>query len=227
MEEKVILTNKPWRSFKDVLIKLCIILAVLSVIYFLFSLSSILEISSSYDDQIDRICSKGGYLEAALTSLRQAKQAEISAVLSTVFTNIILLALVIITIFTIVYFLTFTNELVITNCRVSGKVFGGKRVDIPLDSISAVSILPLINSVSVSSSSGQIRFPFMRNASELHTQIIKLILDRQENKTVRIPQSTNMVTSTADELKKYKELLDMGAITQEEFDAKKKQLLGL
>ena len=31
----------------------------------------------------------------------------------------------------------------------------------------------------------------------------------------------------ADEIKKYKELLDMGVITQEEFDAKKKQLLGL
>ena len=34
-------------------------------------------------------------------------------------------------------------------------------------------------------------------------------------------------TSAADELKKFKELLDMGIITQEEFDAKKKQLLGL
>lgn len=33
--------------------------------------------------------------------------------------------------------------------------------------------------------------------------------------------------SVADELKKFKELLDMGIITQEEFDAKKKQLLGL
>ena len=33
-------------------------------------------------------------------------------------------------------------------------------------------------------------------------------------------------TSDADELKKYKELLDQGIITQEEFDAKKKQLLG-
>lgn len=33
--------------------------------------------------------------------------------------------------------------------------------------------------------------------------------------------------SLADEIKKFKELLDMGAITQEEFDAKKKQLLGL
>lgn len=34
-------------------------------------------------------------------------------------------------------------------------------------------------------------------------------------------------TSAADELKKFKELLDSGVITQEEFDAKKKQLLGL
>lgn len=35
------------------------------------------------------------------------------------------------------------------------------------------------------------------------------------------------VASAADELKKFKELLDMDVITQEEFDAKKKQLLGL
>ena len=33
--------------------------------------------------------------------------------------------------------------------------------------------------------------------------------------------------SVADEIKQFKELLDMGAITKEEFDAKKKQLLGL
>lgn len=33
--------------------------------------------------------------------------------------------------------------------------------------------------------------------------------------------------SAADELKKFKELLDIGVITQEEFDSKKKELLGL
>ena len=36
-----------------------------------------------------------------------------------------------------------------------------------------------------------------------------------------------LASSPADELKKYKELLDMDVITKEEFDAKKKQLLGL
>ena len=38
---------------------------------------------------------------------------------------------------------------------------------------------------------------------------------------------TNTNTSAADELKKFKELLDCGAITKEEYDYKKSQLLGL
>lgn len=42
------------------------------------------------------------------------------------------------------------------------------------------------------------------------------------------PQAaTPTAASVADELLKFKQLLDMGAITQEEFDAKKKQLLGM
>lgn len=39
--------------------------------------------------------------------------------------------------------------------------------------------------------------------------------------------STISADSSVEELKKLKELLDMGVITQEDFDAKKKQLLGL
>ena len=40
-------------------------------------------------------------------------------------------------------------------------------------------------------------------------------------------QTVINATSAADELKKFKDLLDAGIITQEEFDAKKKELLGL
>lgn len=40
-------------------------------------------------------------------------------------------------------------------------------------------------------------------------------------------QQNAPASSAMDELKKLKELLDMGIVTQEEFDAKKKQLLGL
>lgn len=40
-------------------------------------------------------------------------------------------------------------------------------------------------------------------------------------------QTVINATSAADELKKFKDLLDAGIITQDEFDAKKKELLGL
>ena len=42
-------------------------------------------------------------------------------------------------------------------------------------------------------------------------------------------QQTTVInpTSGADELRKFKQLLDEGIISQEEFDTKKKQILGL
>lgn len=49
----------------------------------------------------------------------------------------------------------------------------------------------------------------------------------EQAKKMKQAQSMQGSISVADELKKFKELLDMGVITQEEFDAKKKQLLGL
>jgi len=51
----------------------------------------------------------------------------------------------------------------------------------------------------------------------------------QYKKQSSAPAATIVVNnnSAADELKKFKELLDLCIITQDEFDAKKKQLLGL
>lgn len=48
----------------------------------------------------------------------------------------------------------------------------------------------------------------------------------KEGESTNAP-STISADSNVEELKKLKELLDMGVITQEDFDAKKKQLLGL
>ena len=50
--------------------------------------------------------------------------------------------------------------------------------------------------------------------------------DEEETSNDNITSTANS-NSVADELKKFKELLDNGVLTQEEFDAKKKQLLGL
>ena len=62
-------------------------------------------------------------------------------------------------------------------------------------------------------------------------QLTQEIVDYIEKRRTEIakPQATQVIqaTSSAEELKKFKELLDMGILTQEEFDAKKKQLLGL
>jgi len=62
-------------------------------------------------------------------------------------------------------------------------------------------------------------------AMKIKTYVEEQILKQANNKsgTTIVQQAT----SPAEELKKMKELLDMGIITQEEFDAKKKQLLGL
>lgn len=53
--------------------------------------------------------------------------------------------------------------------------------------------------------------------------LIHVSLIRDKN----APSTTLAQPSLADELKNYKELLDAGVLTQDEFDAKKKQLLEL
>lgn len=119
-------------------------------------------------------------------------------------------------------------EITVTDKRVYGKAVLGKRIDLPFDSISAVSTTSFFDRIAVASSSGSISFLGISNSHEIHKAINELLLVRQDKSNIShstIKQETPL--SNADELKKYKELLDIGAITQEEFEAKKKQLLGL
>ena len=118
-------------------------------------------------------------------------------------------------------------QITVTNKRVYGFDAMGKRVDLPLDSITAVGT-SIFSGLAVTTASGAIKFAMLKNRDELHEEISKLLVERQSKPTAatttikqEIPQSN------ADELKKYKDLLDGGIISQEEFDAKKKQLLGL
>lgn len=53
---------------------------------------------------------------------------------------------------------------------------------------------------------------------------LKALIESLQNKESQ-PETSN--TSDADELIKFKELLDAGVITEEEFEAKKKQILGV
>lgn len=112
-------------------------------------------------------------------------------------------------------------SMVITDKRVYGKATFGHQVDLPLDMISAASTGPF-KSVGVSTASGRITFWLLENKDELYSAITNLLLERQKEKTIAPAPSDSV-----DQIKKFKELLDSGIITQEEFDEKKKQLLNL
>lgn len=116
-------------------------------------------------------------------------------------------------------------EITVTDKRVYGKAIFNKRVDLPFDMISSVA-MGAFNSVSVSTASGNIKFFGIKNKDSIFNAITDILLKRQ-NKETKTETIIKQETSNADELKKYKDLLDSGIITQEEFDAKKKQLLGL
>ncbi len=126
----------------------------------------------------------------------------------------------------LIYFVFRGYELTVTDKRVIGRVAWGKSVNLPLDSVSAVAATTFLKRVAVSTPSGRISFLALKNADDIYNVISELMMKRQqaEKKDATASDSTE---TAVDELKKFKELLDNGVISQEEFDAKKKQLLGL
>jgi len=128
----------------------------------------------------------------------------------------------------LVYFAIKNTEMIVTDKRIYGKVAWGKSVDLPVDSVSAIASIPIWKGLSVSTSSGRISFRAIKNAGEIHSIIINLMKERQQSKAITVStESFSVQKDEAEELKKFKELLDAGVISQEEFEAKKKQLLGL
>ena len=113
-------------------------------------------------------------------------------------------------------------SITITDKRVFGKAAFGKRVDLPVDLISSVGT-SWLKGIDVGSSSGKIHFKLVKNQNKIHSVLSKLLMERQREKVNANTQSA----SNADELKKFKDLLDNGVITQAEYDEKKKQLLNL
>lgn len=126
----------------------------------------------------------------------------------------------------IFYRATSKIALTVTDKRVYGTAAWGMRVDLPFDMISAVGT-SAFKGIAVTTSSGAIKFIMMENRDKIHDAISKQLVIRQSDKKRDTVIKQEIPQSNAEELRRYKELLDLGVITQDEFDAKKKQLLGL
>ena len=115
----------------------------------------------------------------------------------------------------------------VTNIAVHGKT-RGKAVNIPLNQISAVRTCSF-SGVSIAAIGGVHNFYGVINQREVIETLAALLTNPQRFGT----PSENQVQlndarkSDTEKLKQLKDLFDSGAITQAEFDAKKKQILGL
>lgn len=126
----------------------------------------------------------------------------------------------------IIYLWLKSYELTITDKRAYGRAAFGKRVDLPIDSVTAIA-LGWLKAIKITTPSGGISFKLIKNRDEMYKVISDLIIERQSKAKQETVVKQEFSQSNADELKKYKDLLDSGVITEEEFNAKKKQLLGL
>lgn len=118
-------------------------------------------------------------------------------------------------------------EITVTNEAISGKLPHGKEVHIPLNQITAIN-RSSFNGVSVTSIGNVSNFHCIENREEVMKAISYLLSNPQQNAQPTQNGSAPVANgSEAEQLKRLKDLLDAGVLTQEEFDAKKKQVLGL
>ena len=118
----------------------------------------------------------------------------------------------------------------VTDKRIYGKLAFGKRVDIPIDFVTSVAKIQGLKGITILASSKKRKFLLIKNVNEIYNEINNLLIERQKKQysvVVANPTNTQTINNSPDDLIKLKELLDKGIITQEEFDAKKKQILGL
>lgn len=117
------------------------------------------------------------------------------------------------------------------------KAYGSKAdLRLPIEKIDSIFVTETVfdkirggKTLCIRSNTGVIKFICVQNADEFVAAANKAVGENKKvNGTAPVaPAPVVQAPSNADELKKYKDLLDSGVITQEEFDAKKKQILGL
>lgn len=105
-------------------------------------------------------------------------------------------------------------------------IFKNEKVEIPLSSISSINttVKGLGASIEIVASNNK------ASVEKLHIHIaqeLKILIDSLLHSTPTQTDSTETPADVADQIKKLADLRDAGILTEDEFNAKKKQLLGI
>ena len=125
-----------------------------------------------------------------------------------------------------------TSVLAFTNKRVISKrgLLNIKVLDSPIEKVNDVDVRQTMlgrilnyGSIIIKTSSSIYTFDYVKDAIKFKN----LLMTTDRIQKVKIQENNQVSNSNYDELSKLKELLDKNVITQEEFDKKKKDILGL
>ena len=237
MEEKVLIegciSQKAKNIFKGIIIALLIIAIIFIIVHYIdvknaaFDRCFNYHHSQYYDNYMCYRCYEylGSYDKAVDHFFQEHSISYFYHVVYFVFGCVFLLFAII---FSLIYLSVSRSNIIITNENISGRTFWGKKVVLPIHMVSSYSISKFFSVIAVSSASGFVKFPFIKNYEEIGSVLQKLLNERQKNTETNKSLFINKNNSNnLDDLKKLKELLDNGIISQEEFETKKKQLLGI
>lgn len=110
-------------------------------------------------------------------------------------------------------------------------VFSGKGLEeVDLDSISEIKSAKKFNNSCIQIFNGSVKTEITKVSGSRVEEVTQTL--KNQIREVQKTETTNIVDSPStphvtDEIRKYKELMDEGIITEDEFNAKKEQLLGL
>lgn len=127
-----------------------------------------------------------------------------------------------------------TVLIICTNRRViflnKNMFFGGDSTDIPLNMINSVQLKTHLVLADIAITNGSMTTK-LSSLSKLSAPILAKTIKNEslafQQKLLHPTSTENNSIDAADQIRKFKQLADDGIITQEEFEAKKKQLLGL
>lgn len=121
--------------------------------------------------------------------------------------------------------------IVVTNKRIllenKKLLFGSQNTDIPLEMVNDISYNSGMLMAKVSITSGTKDHKISQVSKKTVTQLVDTI--RHETELAKHPKEkqSSQAPSDIEQLKGLKDLLDSGILTQEEFETKKKQILGI